>query len=85
MSEGRAYHFSGALDDLNLAGFGLDTEQFRRWIPSELEVVLVPATRRKYGNYALQFLPEYSRRRVIPDLPGWDAWVAVARPPVTRR
>ena len=85
MSEGRAYHFSGALYDLNLAGFGLDTEQFRRWIPSELEVVLVPATRREYGNYALQFLPEYGRRRVIPDLPGWDAWVAVARPPVTRR
>ena len=77
MSEGRAYHSSGAIDDLDLAGFGLDTDQFHQWIPNELEVVILPASRRKYGrDFALQLLPEYSQRLVISDLPGWDVWVA---------
>ena len=74
MSEGRVYHFSYALADLDLAGFGLDAEQFRRWIPRELDIVLVPETRRQYGDYALRFLPGYGRRPSVPELPGWDIW-----------
>ena len=76
MAENRAYHFSCGLYDRELNGYPIDKARFLRYIPKDLaEIAVNQQEQGELGRYVLKYLPEFSRKIIKDDLPGWDIYV----------
>ena len=72
MAEGELYHFSYGVFDRELAGYPLSEEHFRRHVPPRMRYVAYFEPQERYIE---RYLPEFSHRVVIPELPGWEVFV----------
>ncbi len=74
--EGKAYHFSDAIADRELAGDRVGREQFFRHIPPRLAMVVLPENEAlQRSTSVLRYLPEFSKRIDIEELAGWHVYV----------
>jgi hypothetical protein len=69
MAEGKLYHFSYGLFDRELAGFKVSDKHFRAEIPSNMQLVAFKGP--KTMPYVMKYIPEFSRRIEVDELPGW--------------
>jgi len=73
LAEGRLYHFDYALLDREIGGAPVTPEHFREGVPDHLRWIAFPPTAQ--DEFARQFLPEFSRRIDLPELPGWTVYI----------
>jgi hypothetical protein len=72
LSEGKLYHHIFGLMDREWAHRRLTDVHFRQHIPANLRYICVPAHNNPFEySQVLGRLPEYNRRVVIPELPGF--------------
>lgn len=71
MAEGKLYHFEYALEDRLLAGYPVSNENFRSYIPSNINKI---AFFGRNDGYVMDLLPEFSRKVEDNDLPGWTVY-----------
>jgi hypothetical protein len=69
MAEGQAYHFEPGMADRDLGGVAPSETHFRRHLPDKLRVVAYPPDR--IMEWTMKYFPEFKRRVVIDELPGW--------------
>ncbi len=73
LAEGKLYHFNFGLIDRELAGFPVSREHFWAHIPADIRLVAFPKI---YQNQAvMKYLPEFSKRVTIDELPGWIVYM----------
>ncbi len=72
MAEGRVYHFDYGVFDRELAGFPLESEHIRRHMPANPRLICFDP--KANMRYIMKYLPEYSRRVNVPELPGFDCF-----------
>ncbi|MEM1170762.1 MAG: hypothetical protein AAGJ08_17195 [Cyanobacteria bacterium P01_H01_bin.35] len=72
MAEGKLYHFEYALEDRLLAGYPVNKENFKSYIPSNIQLL---AFSNRNDGYVKQFLPEFSRQVKVDELPGWTVYM----------
>ncbi len=72
---GELHHFAHALYDRALAGFPVSDEHFRAHLPEHMRWIVFP---RGYPtSYVLPYLPEFSHRTKLAELPGWVVYTRV--------
>ncbi len=69
MADGKLYHFELAVVDRRIGGFDPSDEHVRANLPSDLRYVAFHSARQSEGM--LSYLPEFTRRVDLPDLPDW--------------
>ena len=69
LAEGKLYHFQFGISDRELIGFPVSREHFRAYIPSNIR--LVAFSRNYQSQYIMKYLPEFSKRVTIEELPDW--------------
>ena len=74
MAEGRAYHFEYGVFDRVLVGAAPTGEHFRAFLPSKLRRVVFRGDREQVITLSRQYLPEFTRKTEVPELPGWTAY-----------
>ena len=69
MAENKMYHFSHGLFDRKISGFLVEEKHFRSYIPENMRFLV--------GNdkYAREFLPEFSQKVEIEELPGFPVYM----------
>jgi hypothetical protein len=72
--EGQLYHFEYGVYDRGLAGIPLTREHFLRHIPPQTRLVCFPTGAVVGDRVTMSYLPEFTRRVDIPDLPGWTCY-----------
>jgi hypothetical protein len=69
MAEGKLYHDTSGLLDREYGGYQVSNEHFRANIPQNVRIV---AYKIRYGrDYVLRYLPEFTRKVTVDELPGW--------------
>ncbi|MBN1914250.1 MAG: hypothetical protein JW788_07630, partial [Candidatus Omnitrophica bacterium] len=68
LAEKRLYHFYGGLDDKEAAGFSVGEKNFLSYIPADVEMVVFP--KNCPTGCVLNYLPDFSKRICVDDLPG---------------
>lgn len=71
MAEGKLYHFEYGLFDRELAGFPVSDDHFRAYIPPNVRII---AFSQRNDGYVMRFLPEFSRRIKVDELPGFSVY-----------
>lgn len=69
MAEGKLYHWSYKIYELEEANFKVSDERFRQYIPANAKFVAFSS--RLVLENTLQYLPEFSKRVTVDELPGW--------------
>jgi len=69
MAEGQAYHFEAGMIDRDLGHVAPIDTHFRRHVPDKLRVVAYPPNR--IFEWTMRYFPDFKRRVVIDELPGW--------------
>ena len=69
MAEGNAYHFESGMVDRDLGHVAPSDTHFRRHLPGRLKLVAYPPARP--FEWSMRYLPEFKRRVVVDELPGW--------------
>jgi hypothetical protein len=72
LAEGRADHFDYGLYDRELAGFPVSPERVRVGIPARMKYVCFPP--KAPSEFVRKYLPMFSRRVEIGELPGWACY-----------
>ncbi len=72
MAEDKLYHFAYALIDRWLAGYPVSNENFRSYIPSNIKIIAFSGPN---NGYVMQFLPEFSQKVEVNELPGWTVYM----------
>jgi hypothetical protein len=70
----RLYHFEYGVYDRDLAGVPLTEGHFRRYIPPHPRLVCYPPKTTVGDRITLRYLPEFTRRVELPELPGWECY-----------
>lgn len=78
LADGRAYHFDYGIHAQELAKQTVDRKtQLDPFVPPQLRaIVYIPNQKR----YLLAHYPEYSRRVVLPELPGFEVFIRASDP-----
>jgi hypothetical protein len=69
LAEGKLYHFQFGVTDREDMGTPVSREHFRRYIPTNIR--LVAFSRNDQCQCIMKYLPEFSKRVDIEELPGW--------------
>ncbi|MBD2004211.1 MULTISPECIES: hypothetical protein [Cyanophyceae] len=72
MAEGKLYHFAFGLLDRERAGFKVNEEHFRRYIPDQIKLIAFPKSAQDKDT--LKYLPEFSQQIIVDELPGWNVY-----------
>lgn len=78
LAEGKLYHHAYGLFNRELSGFPVSDEHFRAHIPTNIQLVAFRFYRKHESSrckYVLKYLPEFSKRVTIDELPGWTVYV----------
>lgn len=79
LAEGKLYHHEYGLYDRAQAGFPVSLEHFQAHIPSNIRLVAFKSenslVRKRVQKFVLNFLPGFSKRVTINELPGWIVYV----------
>jgi hypothetical protein len=70
MAEGKLYHFEFGLHDRDQMKFPVSYEHFKAHIPADMQLIAFPSD---YAApyFTMKYLPEFSQRATIDELPGW--------------
>ncbi len=74
LAEGKLYHHARGLLERERSGFRVSAEHFQAHIPTNIRLVAFQSHRSSTGKYVLNYLPEFSKRVTIDELPGWIAY-----------
>lgn len=69
MAEGKLYHWSYKIYELEEANFKVSDERFREYIPANAKFVAFSS--RLVLENTLQYLPDFSKQVTLDELPGW--------------
>ncbi|MCP4657179.1 MAG: hypothetical protein GY856_17360 [bacterium] len=72
MAEGKVYHFDYSVFDRDISGFRPGPAHFREHLPAQMRYVAVQA--QGYSYVLAEFLPEFSERVELEELPGWTVY-----------
>ncbi|MBD1905398.1 hypothetical protein NDI37_14525 [Funiculus sociatus GB2-A5] len=72
MAEGKLYHFAFGLLDRERAGFKVNEEHFRRYIPAQIKLIAFPKTAQDKDT--LKYVPEFSQQIIVDELHGWNVY-----------
>ncbi|MFB0561851.1 MAG: hypothetical protein ACETWM_11675 [Candidatus Lokiarchaeia archaeon] len=76
LAEGKLYHHAYGLFDRELSGFRVSDEHFQAHIPTNIRLVAFQSHIRLWlSKYVMNYLPEFSKRVTIDELPGWVVYV----------
>jgi hypothetical protein len=77
LAEGKLYHFEFGMSDRELAGYPVSQPFFRQNIPANVRYVCFPAGHKVFNKRfekTMAYLPEFTRRVEIEELPGWTCY-----------
>jgi hypothetical protein len=69
MAEGKLYHWSYKIYELEEANFKISDERFRQYIPANTKFVAFSS--RLVLENTLRYLPDFSKQVTVDELPGW--------------
>ena len=69
LAERRLYHFEYGMIDRDRGGYPIAADHFLRHVPEQIRLVCFPPDRQ--SEWTMKYLPAFSRRLQIPELPGW--------------
>lgn len=75
LAEGKLYHHARGLLERERSGFRVSAEHFQAHIPTNIRLVAFQSHQSSTGKYVLNYLPEFSKRVTIDELPGWIVYV----------
>jgi len=78
LAEKKLYHFDYAISDRDASGFPLTPEHFQAHLPSKMRWVAFPPMTQ--DEYVMKYLPEFSQRGTLPELPGWIVYSRPEKP-----
>jgi len=75
LAEGKLYHHAYGLFNREISGFRVSREHFLAHIPTNIRLVAFRSYGGSMGKYVLNYLPEFSKRVTIDELPGWIVYM----------
>jgi hypothetical protein len=79
LASGKLYHSDIGLMDRQLSGFGIDQEQFRKYVPRDFQMVAIPPGAPATTKILAQELQGFTRAPGTGDLAGWIVYQRPAR------
>lgn len=73
-AEGKIYHLEYGMSDRELGGFHVSPDHFRRNTPANFRYVCYFGDPPPPLKQTMRYLPDFTRRVEIPELPGWTCY-----------